>query len=453
MRAWLAYVWYQLTAGLWVVPALMSASAVVLAIVTLTLDHAVSLPWLDQVDGIFAVGPEGARLVLSTIAGSMITVASLVFSMTLVALTLASSQLGPRLITRFMRDGINQVVLGTFIATFLYALLVLQTVIEADAESAAFVPHISVTMALLLTLISLGWLVYFIHHVADSIQADTVIAEVYHDLNHALDHMYPRLAAHEPATWATKPVPTDLLAKEPASIPAPKAGYVQTIGTHALLRLAREHDLVIEIACRPGHFMIAGQPLMQIWPSARVNEEVADAAADEVILGPKRTPTQDVEFSIGALVEIALRALSPGINDPRTAMTCIDRLAAALAHLLRCGHRSPLIHDRDGTLRLITHPTTFAGALDASFNQIRQAASGHASVLIRLIEALTAVAEIATADHQRLALARHAAMVRRACRRSLPEHDDRADTERRLQRLEAALAKRPETDAGQVPLA
>ncbi|MGH6898269.1 MAG: DUF2254 domain-containing protein, partial [Geminicoccaceae bacterium] len=403
MRAWLAYVWYQLTAGLWVVPALMSASAVALAIVTLSLDHHFRLQRLGQFERAFAVGPGGARALLSTIAGSMITVASLVFSMTLVTLQLASSQLGPRLISRFMRDRINQVVLGTFIATFLYALLVLQTVTEGGAEP--FVPHISVTAALVLTLVSLGWLVYFIHHVADSIQADTVIAGVYADLNHALDHRYPRLAAHEPAAPATKPVPADLLAQAPAPIPAPKGGYVQAIGTHALLSLARAHDLVIRIERRPGHFVIAQRPLMHAWPQARVSEQVVAAAAEEVVLGPKRTPTQDVEFSIDALVEIAVRALSPGINDPRTAMTCIDRLAAALAHLMRSGEGSPLIHDKDGTLRLITDRPTFEDLIDAACNQIRQAATGHVSVLIRLIEGLIELAKIAATDPQRAALA------------------------------------------------
>ena len=452
MRARLQYLWYQLTAGLWVVPTLMSASAAVLAIITLALDHTFRFRWLRQFDSAFAIGPEGARLVLSSIAGSMITVATLVFSMTLVALTLASSQLGPRLITRFMRDRINQVVLGTFIATFLYALLVLQTVTEGEAEP--FVPHISVTAALVLTLISLGWLVYFIHHVADSIQADTVIAAVHADLSEALDNLYPGLAAHEPAITAARPAPVDLLAQTPAPIPAPKGGYIQAIDTRGLLRLAREHDLVIEIFRRPGQFVIAGRPVMRAWPSARVSDQVSETAADQVVLGPKRTPTQDVEFSIGALVEIALRALSPGINDPRTAITCTDRLTSALAHLMRSGERSPLIHDRDGTLRLITNPTTFEDAIDAAYNQIRQAAHGHVSVLIRLIEGLAELAALATTDRQCAALARHAAMVRRACRRSIPEQEDRADTERRLQRLDTLLAKQPETGAGtQAPLA
>lgn len=424
----------------------MSLSAVGLAIVTLTFDYALTLPRLARVGGVFAAGPEGARAVLAAIAGSMVTVASLVFSMTLVTLQLASSQLGPRLIARFMRDRINQVVLGTFIATFLYALLVLQTVTESGAQP--FVPHLSLTVALALTLLSLGWLVYFIHHVADSIQADTVIAGVAADLAHALDHLHPRLAADGGAVAATAPVPADVLSNPATPVPAAHGGYVQAIDTQALARLARQHDLVIEMLRRPGHFVIVGRPLMRAWPAARVCEEVIEAAADKVVLGPKRTPTQDLEFLIDTLVEIAVRALSPGINDPRTAMTCIDRLAEALAHFMRTGSKPPLINDEDGALRLILHPTTLDGAIDGAFNQIRQAATGHVAVLIRMIGALGELADSAVTAEQRSAVARHADMVRRACRRSIVEPEDRADVERALRRLDAALAARSEAGAG-----
>jgi uncharacterized membrane protein len=439
LRAWLAYLWYRLEAGLWVVPALLIAASIVLALVTLALDHTVSVAWPDRVDSVFAIGPEGARLLLSTIAGSMITVASLVFSMTLVTLQLASSQLGPRLITRFMRDRVNQVVLGTFIATFLYALLVLQTVTEGGARP--FVPHISIAVALVLTLLSLGWLVYFIHHVADSIQADTVIAEVYQDLSHMLDRMHPAQAGVEVAAEATEPLPTELLAQAP--VPAPGDGYVQAIDEKAFLSLARERDLVIETGRRPGQFALAGQPLLRIWSRAGVDEAALAAAAHKVVLGPKRTPTQDLEFALGVLVEITLRALSPGINDPRTALTCIGRLAAALTRLMRASEPQALRYDADGALRLITRPTTWEGAIDVAFNQIRQAAAGHPAVLIRLGEALAELAAIAATDRQREALARHADMLRRACRRSIPERDDRADAERRLRSLDAALAREP----------
>jgi uncharacterized membrane protein len=197
--------------------------------------------------------------------------------------------------------------------------------------------------------------------------------------------------------------------------------------------------------------VIGGRPLMRAWPAARVSEEVIEAAVPKVVLGPKRTPTQDLEFSIDALVEIALRALSPGINDPRTAMTCIDRLAEALAHFMRTGSRPPLMHDEDGALRLILRPTTFDGAIDTCFNQIRQAATGHVAVLIRLIGALSELAESTVTTEQRNAVAKHADMVRRACRRSIPDPEDRADVERELRRLDAVMAAAPEAEPGRPP--
>lgn len=437
LRARIAYLWYRLNSGLWVVPGLMVTSAIVLAVVTLILDRTVGMPWSIGVASVFAIGPEGTRLVLSTIAGSMITVASLVFSMTLVTLTLASSQLGPRLITRFMRDRINQIVLGTFIATFVYALLILQTVTERAADP--FVPHISVTIALIMTIASVGWLVYFVHHLADSIQADTVIAGVCADLSRALDEMYPQPRMDEPAPWATNPVPAELLAEEPASVRARADGYVQAIDTQALLALAHEHDLLLEVDRRPGQFVIAETPIMRAWPRGRMTEQIGAAISQTLMIGPKRTPTQDVEFAIGALVEIALRALSPGINDPRTAMTCIDQLSAALAALIRGGEMPSQLYDRDGALRVITNPTTFDGAIDAALDPIRQAAGGQTGVLIRLIQALEALTRVVSSEPQRRALARHGAMIARACG-TIPEENDRAAAERYLRALDAALS-------------
>ena len=236
----------------------MSASALALAIATLAIDHAYRVRWRGGFESAFAVGPEGARVVPSSIAGSMITVASLVFAMTLVALTLASSQLGPRLITRFMRDRINHVVPGSFIATFLYAPLVLQTVTEGEAEP--FVPHVSITVALMLTLVSLGWLVYFIHHVRRLDSGG-------HRDRGGLWRPQPRprspvsAARGEGACDPGDQAGSGRPAGPGAGVdPGAEGGYVQALGTHALLRLAREHDLVIEILRRPGQFVIAGRP-------------------------------------------------------------------------------------------------------------------------------------------------------------------------------------------------
>lgn len=442
LKARVAYLWHRLNSSLWAVPGSMVAVAIALAVVTLTLDRTVSIPWSGGVAGVFAIGPEGTRLVLSTIAGSMITVASLVFSMTLVTLTLASSQLGPRLIARFMQDRVNQIVLGMFIATFIYALLILQTVTERAADP--FVPHISVTVALIMTITSVGWLVYFVHHVARSIQADTVIARVCADLSRALDGMYPQPRMDQPAPWGTGPIPADLLAEEPASVRARADGYVQAIDAQVVLALAHEHDLVIEVDRRPGQFVIAETPVMRAWPRARITDQIDVAISRAVVIGPKRTSTQDIEFAIGALVDIALRALSPGINDPRTAMTCIDQLSAALAALIRIGEMPPQLHDRDGTLRLITNPTTFDGAIDAALDPIRQAAGGNTGVLIRLIQALEALTRVVSSEPQRRALARHGAMIARACA-TIAEENDRAAADRYLRALDAALS-RPDAD-------
>jgi uncharacterized membrane protein len=398
----------------------MVASAIALAAVTLSLDRTIRIPWPGSVATV-----------------TMITVASLVFSMTLVTLTLASSQLGPRLITRFMGDRVNQIVLGTFLATFVYALLILQTVTESATDP--FVPHISVTVALIMTITSVGWLVYFVHHLAESIQADTVIAEVCADLGRALDEMYPRPPPDQPAPGASTPPPVDLLARQPASVGVGADGYIQAIDTEALLALAHDRDLVIEIDRRPGQFVIAEVPVMRVWPKERATEEVGRAISQAVVVGPKRTATQDVEYAIGALVEIALRALSPGINDPRTAMTCIDQLTTALAQLIRTGERQPQLHDRDGNLRLITNPTTFDGAIDAAFDPIRQAASGQTGVLIRLIQALEALTRVVSTERQRHALVRHAETIERALG-TIREENDRADADRYLKTLEAALA-------------
>jgi uncharacterized membrane protein len=330
MRAHLQYLWYQITTSLWLVPAVMILVAIGLALGMIYLDDTLPPEWFEPLHGLLRIGPDGARQVLATIAGSMITVASLVFSMTLVTLSLAATQLGPRLITRFMRDAINQVVLGTFLATFIYALFVLETV--SGTEPHVFVPHLALTLGLVLTLISLAWLIFFIHHVAVSIQADAVIADVSDELSGAIANRFPQVDR-----GVGRPMETpflDRLAEPPGVVRSPKSGYVQAIDGRALLRQASARDLLIKVEQRPGDFVIAGGPLLKVWPKARLSEALISRLREPIVIGRQRTPTQDIDFAVSALLEIGLRALSPGINDPQTAITCIDRLAEALAELM-----------------------------------------------------------------------------------------------------------------------
>ena len=297
-------------ANFWFVPTVMVAGAVILSLVTIDLDKArptrIGSP---RSAGPLPRGPQGSRAVLSTVAGSMMTITSVTFSITIVALQLASSQFGPRLLRNFMRDRGNQISLGTFIATFAYCLLILRTV--NGTEEQRFVPHISVTIGLLMALTSLGVLIYFIHHAAASIQAENVIADVGRDLDQALARIYPECVGVGPQEKAEEQTPPPGFDHESRPSRQIRSDYLQTIDVNGLMDLAREHDLIIGVPHRPGKFLVAAGDLARVWPGDRLDDEVAGAIRRAFYLGPQRTLTQDVEFAIDQLVEIAVRALSP----------------------------------------------------------------------------------------------------------------------------------------------
>jgi uncharacterized membrane protein len=437
MRAHLQYLWYQLTASLWLVPAVMIMAAIGLALGMLYLDSTLPPKWFEPLNGMLRIGPEGARQVLATIASSMVTVASLVFSMTLVTLTLAASQLGPRLITRFMRDTINQVVLGTFLATFIYALLVLETV--SGTESRSFVPHLALTVGLVLTLISLFWLIFFIHHVAVSIQADAVIADVSEELSGAIANRFPQVRASGPGRVEMPFL--DRQAEPPGAVRSLESGYVQAIDGRALLDRASDRDLLIKVEKRPGDFVIADAPILLVWPRERLTAELAAALREPIVIGRQRTPTQDIDFAVSALLEIALRALSPGLNDPQTAISCIDRLAEALAELMQRPEAPSTVPDDDGALRLIVTPASFEAVAFAAFNPIREAAASNARVLRRLAEVLASLAGFAGTGEQLDVLARQARALEEVCRAARFDDLRREEVDGALRMLCTALAE------------
>ena len=438
MRAHLQYLWYRITASLWLVPALMILAAVVLAFAMLWLDARVPPAWLEPVRWFLRIGPDGARQVLATIASSMITVASLVFSMTLVTLTLASSQLGPRLITRFMRDTTNQVVLGTFLATFVYALLVLETV--SDTTPVTFVPHSLDHLRPAPDARQPVRLIFFIHHVAVfDFQADSVIAAVSDELSRAIAHRFPQVEVSGAGVPETPFL--DHLAEPPGVVRSPKSGYVQAIDGRALLKRATAEDLLIKVEQRPGDFVIGGAPLLRVWPRVRLTDELALTLREPIVVGRQRTPTQDIDFAVSALVEIALRALSPGINDPQTAIACIDRLAGALAELMRRPEPPALVPDDDGALRLMVTPASFETVAGIAFNPIREAGRINAWVLRRLADVLTSLAAFARTPPQHAVLARQARVLEAVCRAAGLDELRREAVDRSLRGLRAALAR------------
>jgi uncharacterized membrane protein len=418
----------------------MACLAVAMAFCAVALDEAGTGDWLRRLGWSYTGGAEGASLLLGTVAGSMIAIAGTVFSMTLVALSLASSQLGPRLLRNFMRDAANQVVLGTFVATFVYCLLVLRTIRRAD--EVAFVPHLSVSIGVLLAIVSIGVLIYFIHHVSVSIQANEVVARIGRELEDGIDRLFPGQPGKPGSEASTTPAEAALPAafeREARPVGAAEDGYLQRIDADALMALADQEDLVLRLERRPGHYLVKGRAMVMVWPGDRLTETLVGKLNAAFVLGNQRNAAQDVEFSFDQLVEIAVRALSPGINDPFTAIACVDRLGSALCSLAWRDMPSTHRFDPHGQLRLVARGSTFAGVVDTAFNQIRQSARQNPAVAIRMLDAIAQIAGQVQRATDAACLQRHADMIIRGAREAVPEVNDRLAIEARFAAAAQAL--------------
>lgn len=425
----------------WFVPSLMLAGAVVLAAVTIALDDAYApeqTPWLGQL--LYSGGADGARELLGAIASSMITVAGVVFSIAIVTLQLASSQFGPRMLANFIRDRGNQVTLGTFVATFLYSLLVLRTVRTTEP---AVVPHVSVTVALLLAVAGLSVLIYFIHHVATTIQAPNLIQGIASELRRDTDRIFPDVdeTGSAATSEAAPAVPSDL-ENDSRPVAASSSGYVQVVDIENLTALAGEHDLVIRLETRAGRFVVDDTAFALAYPASRVTDEVAEKLASSLVTGARRTAQQDIEFPIRQLVEIAVRALSPGINDPFTAGTCVSQIGAGLCELAGRAFPAPYVVDDDGALRLVIgDPVTWERIVAGAYDQIRQCADFHTAVYLDLLESLAQIAGCARDASRLEPLLAEGRLVLAAAEANVAAEADRAVVRRRYDDLLAAVGQ------------
>lgn len=422
--------WQNLRASYWFIPSLMILAAMSMAALTLEWDHNLPLDAILHSPYIWRGGAESARSLLEIIAGSMITVATLAFSITIVSYSQASAQFGPRLLRNFVRDTNNQIVLGTLTATFVYCLLILRAVrsgIDAglgQVSIQSFVPYISVSVGFGLGLASLGVLIYFIHHVSQTIYAPNVIGAVADDLMDAIERLFPwdEEPIADSATTDTPLLPPENLDAESIPLIINKSGYLQAIDYGNLLSVIESYNLKIAINPRPGQFVFRGDVIGRLWPTGLVNDHVLQQLSPAFVVGHQRVAPQDVEYSIDQLVEIALRALSLAINDPFTAINCIDWLGVALSRLVEKKIPPAYLRDSSGHLRLyLTHPITFAGLSDTAFNQIRQQAGNQVAVLIRLLEVLAVIARHTDDENELQVLFHHATMIKHCAHKALNE--------------------------------
>ncbi len=437
---WLSSRWDAARSSYWFIPSAMALGAALSAFGMLEVDRAAKPDWVLGLPWISEAGGDGVRATLSVVAGSMITVTGVVFSITIVALTLASSQFGPRLLRNFMRDQGNQLVLGTFLATFLFSLLVLRAVSGAGKD--AFVPHLSTTVAVVLGITSLFVLIYFIHHAASSIQASSIVAAVAREIDRALDSLFPEGIGHDPPSGQhVAPEDVASLDERRTFVRAEASGYLRVLDGEALLALARREDRVIGVECRPGEFVAEGSILAWVVPS-ELSEQATCQLRECFVLGDQRTQVQDLGFLTGQLVEMAVRALSPGVNDPGTAIACVHRLGNALAKLAARPLPGPIRLDADGVVRLVTNPRSFAELARDVIGPVRRYGAGDADVALALLQVLAGAAERARDAKRLAALAELADEVRESSLSKLTVGGERRQVEAAFEDLGESLAGR-----------
>lgn len=424
----------ELRATFWFLPVIIIIASILLSIGLMYIDDIVSFP-KDGLSRFFLVNSlDSARIILSTISGAMIGVAGTVFSVTLVALTLASSQFGPRLIKNFMYVQLNQVVLGSYVSTYLYCLLVLNTL--RDNNGYTFIPSISILVAILATIVNIILLIVFIHQIATSIQADNVISDILDVMSKKSEAMFPqkmglekegRIAADRSTAISTF--------KNKTSIKSPKSGYFQYIDSETFIELITEKEAFVELYCRPGAYLVKGMEIGLLYSNDQWEEGTFETFFNQFVIGKIRTSQQDLEFSINQMVEIASRSLSPGINDPFTAIACIDNLTAMMAKLAQIKFPSRYRYDEQGELRVIVNTLDFEGALNAAFNQIRQFSEGCPAVIIRLMEALNTIYDFAKEYGHKEVVIKHMEMVLRVGVQTIKEENDIQDLKDRAKKI------------------
>jgi uncharacterized membrane protein len=433
--------WEALKTTFWLAPTLLILVAGVLFVITIQLDLAAFHHHLTLPTWVRTGSADAGREVLIGIAAAIITTIGVVFSITILALTLASQQFGPRMLRNFIRDLGNQMTLAVFVGTFVYSVLVLGSITAFPGGD--FVPHLSITTAEALLLVDVAVLVYFIHHIAKSIQLPEVIAGIARDLDRAIDAEFPNRA--DGSAPDHLPAPTaDLLEKLDArggTVTARHSGYLQFVSYGRLVDIAEQLDAVIRLVHRPGHFVIAHRPLARVWPAGSAGQ-VAEALDEAHVTGPHRTLTQDPVFALDQLVEIAIRALSPAVNDTFTALTCIDWLSAGLSEISTRSLDEGIYRGRSGKIRLIESDPSYGRMVNRSFDKVRQAARNMPAVIIRLVDSLAHIAENTTSDRQRTVLVRQADMIMRGAQEEVREPNDLADIRLRYDRFVEVVAAR-----------
>jgi uncharacterized membrane protein len=414
--------------NLWRIPLILTLSGIALFGFTMMADvldayHVIHIPTWFTMGGI-----DDARAILSAMLGSVSTVLALIFSVALLVLSMVATLFGPRLLSRFLHDWVTQFTIGLFMATFVYLCLVF-LVTHEDAHS-RFVPQVSLITSWLLVVASFGFLVFYSHRIASSIQNPDLVARI-------VDDMQPSFAVpqcHGPASPLEERVVAEQIA-EGGRVTVAASGYLQWVDHAVLLEAASELDATVHVLHRQGQFVFRGEALASVWPKARL-AELAPLIQKHVSLGRHRVLAQDSEFGIAQIVEIAIRALSPAVNDTFTGVACVDWAGDALLALAEGPPCDGCWYDKHGKLRLRLRPLPLERLVRMAFDQIRQASADNPAVLIRILDTIRRIAPRMKGEAEKRALRDEADAVREAASSRVLVELDKSDVEAAWQRAQ-----------------
>jgi uncharacterized membrane protein len=384
--------------------------------------------------------PQVALTILAGIASSIMTVVSIVFAILLMTLTLASTQFSPRILVSFVRDKSTQWTLGIFLGTFSYCMAALPSVRSAPRP---FVPPLTLLVAMGLALLCVGWLIFFINHISRSISVSNIVDRIARETEEVIDEFMPRERGPFEIAEPAEPF-RDMRER---LIVSRQSGYIRFVDVAFLVERAKSYGLRIVLERRVGQFVPAGAPILRVAEAGRVTPEREAQLLTAIDIGAARTMQQDVEFGVIQIVDIALRAISPAVNDPTTAITCIDQLARVLIYWAARVPPRSYLHSPPHVLRLAMPWIGYDGLLDTAFEQIRHYARGDVAVSLRLLRAFDDMVAAGPPPGQSSTLIERARRVLAGCERALGE-SEAAPIRRRLERLEARMTPRNEWCGG-----
>jgi uncharacterized membrane protein len=403
------YQWDRLKVSFWFAPVVMSLGAILLARAMYRIDSRIPNEMLESSQFILLGSPSEMVTVLISMAGTILATAGVVFTLLTLPLSTVAAQYGSRLLRVFLGDRTIQIVLGMFVATFVYCIAAATSIPPANIQPDA--PQVTATVGLFLMLGTFGSLILLVHHISTMLQAPNIAAAAGAELREVVLAEFPEVTSGDGQKGEPEIRPDSLVEKDAYPVRVRQTGYIQYIDPHYVLTLAREKDLVIRLLRKPGDLVWREAQVALVWPAARVDEELDRQIRQAFRVGNGRTPTQDVVYAVNQLVEMAVRAMSPAINDPFTAMTCLDYIGDGLALFIQQGEKSPYYYDRNNQLRLVLEPVTFAELLSGAFDMLRHASCDNASVLLHMLDVIDAVGQGAGSPEARQELHRHVSLI------------------------------------------